>query len=336
MTDWSVLFDLDLPDGIEALDMRDMSREEWLAIRRTGIGGSDLGAIVGANRFKSAYEVWLEKTGRVPDRDLSDSDAVFFGQADEASVTERFAYRTGYRIANPRALFRDTKRPWLLASPDRLMWDDNERPGVLEVKTAGHFAADDWTDGQVPESYELQTVHYAGLLGLDYGVLACRIGGQKMVMPPPRIEVDAEYVEFCQKVATDFWHDHVLADEPPPPDSSEACADVLSKLWKAEPDEQADVGEEGLEWAKAYRLAHREIKRYEEMKKLAGNHLRALLGPKTIAISGGRKVATWKESSPSKFDQESFERDHPDLAAKYRITTTRRTLLVPASVEKET
>ena len=39
------------------------TREEWLKARTQGIGGSDAGCIVGANPWKSARQLWKEKTG---------------------------------------------------------------------------------------------------------------------------------------------------------------------------------------------------------------------------------------------------------------------------------
>lgn len=37
----------------------------WLKSRKAGVGGSDMSTILGLNSFKTPYELWLEKTGRV-------------------------------------------------------------------------------------------------------------------------------------------------------------------------------------------------------------------------------------------------------------------------------
>ena len=43
-------------------------KAEWLALRKQlGVGGSDAGAVIGLNPFKSAYTLWAEKTGRIPE-----------------------------------------------------------------------------------------------------------------------------------------------------------------------------------------------------------------------------------------------------------------------------
>ena len=40
------------------------NEEEWLNIRKKGIGGSDAEAIMGKNKYKNIIDVWKDKTGR--------------------------------------------------------------------------------------------------------------------------------------------------------------------------------------------------------------------------------------------------------------------------------
>jgi len=49
-----------------------LDREEWLDVRKGGIGSSDAAAAVGLNPYKSQLELWLEKTGR--DAELPKTD----------------------------------------------------------------------------------------------------------------------------------------------------------------------------------------------------------------------------------------------------------------------
>ena len=42
--------------------MSELTREEWLARRRSGIGGSDVAAVLGLSPWKSPRQVWLDKT----------------------------------------------------------------------------------------------------------------------------------------------------------------------------------------------------------------------------------------------------------------------------------
>ena len=54
--------------GVTQIPTRSMSRPEWLEQRRKTVGGSDAAAIVGLSQYASAYTVWADKTGRLPDK----------------------------------------------------------------------------------------------------------------------------------------------------------------------------------------------------------------------------------------------------------------------------
>ena len=49
----------------------DMSHQEWLEDRKRGIGGSDVATVLGLNKYKSPYQLWLEKTGHAPSLQLN-------------------------------------------------------------------------------------------------------------------------------------------------------------------------------------------------------------------------------------------------------------------------
>jgi Phage-related protein, predicted endonuclease len=40
------------------------TREEWLKCRCRGIGGSDAGAVIGVNKYKTNVDLWAEKHTR--------------------------------------------------------------------------------------------------------------------------------------------------------------------------------------------------------------------------------------------------------------------------------
>lgn len=60
-----------------------LSRDEWLEVRKHGIGSSDAAAALGLNPYKSQLELWMEKTGRdtdLPKPDPTDTTApVYWG-----------------------------------------------------------------------------------------------------------------------------------------------------------------------------------------------------------------------------------------------------------------
>ena len=50
--------------ALRLISTKELPREEWLEVRKRGIGSSDAAAAVGLNPYKSQLELWLEKTGR--------------------------------------------------------------------------------------------------------------------------------------------------------------------------------------------------------------------------------------------------------------------------------
>ena len=73
----------------EVIDLTD--RSQWLVGRSKGIGGSDAGAIIGVNRFKTNVQLWEEKMGNVKPADLSDNPYVRYGTLAEPSIRNLFA-----------------------------------------------------------------------------------------------------------------------------------------------------------------------------------------------------------------------------------------------------
>ena len=51
----------------------DLPYEDWLELRRNGIGGSDAAAVCGVSRYKSPVELWMEKTDRIKPTEAGDS-----------------------------------------------------------------------------------------------------------------------------------------------------------------------------------------------------------------------------------------------------------------------
>ena len=96
-----------------------MTREEWLEARKHSVGGSEIGAILGLNRFQTALTVWSNKTGRLPDAE--DNEAMRQGRDLEAYVAERFCELTGKRVKRNNYIMTNDDFPHLHANVDRLV-----------------------------------------------------------------------------------------------------------------------------------------------------------------------------------------------------------------------
>lgn len=193
--------------------------EAWLEHRREGLGGSDMATILGLNKYKTPYELWLEKTGREQPVGISDKWAIVKGNALEKELRNRF------RALHPEWECYDgtdkslvsRNHPFLIASLDGVLYDETRGYGVLEIKTtSAHRGKTDWHDMdgnlKIPDYYMAQVTHYLAVTGWTWGVVYADIGEAEPV--EIMFERDEEDVEAIIKAASDFWT-YVQDDTPP-------------------------------------------------------------------------------------------------------------------------
>lgn len=190
------------------------TRAEWLAERRHYLGGTDMAAILGLHPYKTALEVWLEKTGRVPaDDDMLSKPAAYAGILLEPMLAQLYE-RINLVETMPGSLVRHPDYPFLGGNPDRMRPD-----GIgVELKTYGSRMAHKWGEqgtDQIPTEYVVQCVQYLGLTGApEWHVLGFN-------------RDDCEWREYVVRHDPDlwgmvvergakFWRDHIEADKEPP------------------------------------------------------------------------------------------------------------------------
>jgi putative phage-type endonuclease len=144
--------------------------EEWHAARE-GVGGSDIGALMGKSPWKSAYQLWAEKTGQLSD-EIEPSMPMKLGTAFEAPIRELFREQNeGWLKVYETGTWQSVANPILKANPDGIIeWEDGKL-GVLEIK----FTRQYWDE--LPEHYNLQVQHYLQVLGLERGIVVAVAGG---------------------------------------------------------------------------------------------------------------------------------------------------------------
>ncbi|MAL34750.1 MAG: alkaline phosphatase, partial [Pseudomonas sp.] len=88
--------------ALRLISTKELPREEWLEVRKRGIGSSDAAAAVGLNPYKSQLELWLEKTGRdtgLPKTDPDDDESpMYWGNVLEPIVAWHYGKRTGNKV----------------------------------------------------------------------------------------------------------------------------------------------------------------------------------------------------------------------------------------------
>ena len=163
--------------SVEMLTLPD--REAWLKRRAATIGGSDAGAILGLHPYMSNIDLYEIKAGIRQAEDISDKDAVKYGQQAERYLRGLFRldypqYRVEYVDNN---MWLNDRFPWAHYSADGWLYDEAGRLGILEIKTTEIKHPSQWAQwiGRVPDHYFAQVLHGMMVMEAEFAVLKAQI-----------------------------------------------------------------------------------------------------------------------------------------------------------------
>jgi putative phage-type endonuclease len=299
--------------------------EDWLEIRRGGIGGSDASAVCGINRYKSPVELFMEKTGQLPDSEAG--EAAYWGNRLESLVKDEFTLRTGIKVIPVNQVIRSEEYPFMLANVDGVCNHPNYGPCIFEAKTAGAYLAGDWDD-KIPDAYLLQLQHYMAVTGYKGAYIAVLIGGNTFKWK--FVERDDELVSLLIRLETDFW-EGVITNTPPPLDGSEASAKFISQRFpNSVPMTKVDLPDDAADLLRRYDAACEQLEMQAEIKTETENLLKQMMGDYEAGTIGTR-VITWKSVSQERLDSKTLKAEHPTLYKKYANQTSYRRFSIRAA-----
>lgn len=306
--------------ALKLVKTNELSRDEWLEVRMTGIGSSDAAAAVGLNPYQSQLELWMVKTGRgaaLPQIDPNDdSSPMFWGSLLEAFVAAHYTKKSGNRVRKINAVLQHPEHAWMLANIDREVMGSSEVQ-ILECKTAGMNGAKLWRDG-VPEYVQLQVQHQLAVTGkaaADVAVLVC--GNEYRCY---RIERDDALIARLIELEAKFW-DYVIRDIPPPADGSESAAMALQALYPYDNCEVLDLSED-VEMCAAFadlNAVRSALSCHNETEALLKHQIQQRMGNASRAVFDSGTVS-WKRSKDSVvLDADKLLASQPDLLQSYPL-----------------
>jgi putative phage-type endonuclease len=290
-----------------------MNHEEWLAARRTGIGGSDIAAILGLtpNGWGTALDVWLDKTGQSTEDAAANNEAAYFGKLFEDTVAREYGKRTGNTVQRVNHILRHPYHEFAIGNIDRAIVVPGSRvrvdadggtllgaSGLLEVKTVNAYKAGEWgRDGDedaVPLHYQAQVMWYLGITRQPWADVAALIGGQRMIIR--RVHRDDETINAMLERAHDFWHQHVLTRQPPEP----ATAKDVERLFPADNGESIEATDDLLAALYDARVAKARMAQAEADFEAASERIKIALGERSALTLNGKTLVTWKAPKPTR------------------------------------
>ena len=311
--------------NLKKISTLDMPHEEWLRHRQRSIGGSDAAAIVGLSAYVSPYTVWADKLGKIPPTE--DNEAMRQGRDLEQYVAERFAEATGKKVRRENNILINPDFPFAHANVDRIVIGED---AGLECKTTNQLNLKKFKNGEFPDHYYVQCMHYMMVTGCSKWYLAVLVLGREFLWF--EIERDEEDIAALAKSEQEFWK-CVEQGVPPAADGSKSTTDTIQTMFPDSSESSVSL------FSFDNMLTQREdIKRsIGDLKALQDeieDKIKAYMQDASRGESDKYRV-TWSTSERSSFDSKRFAADHPEMdLSKYFKTTKSRIFRVNKKGDK--
>ena len=298
-----------------------MDREDWLQVRKQGIGSSDAAAACGLNPYMSMLELWMIKTGRMQnDLDKQQEQGyspLYWGNQLEPLIAEHYQHKTGNKVRRVNAVLQhgDEDLHFMLANLDYAVLGSDEVQ-VLECKSVGQWGAKNWRNG-IPLYVIIQVQHQLAVTGKQAAhvcVLMC--GHESKLFKVERNEQVISSLIAAEKL---FWW-HVENDMPLAVDSSESAAKALQQLYpEHDPANSIDftnLPEIDTLFDELMQQDY-QIKKHQTDYDQTKHQIQSLMRDADKAVFSKGSV-TWRRSKDSMLlDQKALLKDQPELLEKY-------------------
>jgi len=310
-----------------------LNNQDFTANRTKYLGGSDIGAILGFSKYRTALDVWLEKTGRIVNK--VDNLPVRFGSFAESFVASEYASQTGLRLVHSEEVVAHPNYPFMVGHIDRFVFNssfdspiDSEplfntdgscaATHLLECKTASPFNQLDWGElgtDEVPMSYLVQCLWYLAITNLERCDIAVLFGNSDFRIY--EIYRDKELEDLIINKAAAFWNDYVQGDTPPPAQ----CEADYQILFKKELSGKAiEANPVICELTQKLQILNSEIKSKELEISQIKQTIMGQMGEAELLTHQGQVLATWKSPKQSyRLDSKRLEIEHPELIPQYQV-----------------
>ena len=335
-----------------------LNNQDFAQFRAKSLGGSDVAAILGLSPYRSAVDVWMEKTGKPIE--MKDSLPLRFGSFAEEFVASEYSRHTGYSLINHPYAITHPSYPYFGGHIDRFVTKASITPSsdiakleyargqltaidgaviekLLECKTANPFMQQQWGDAgtdQVPLPYLCQCLWYMAITQVNQTDLAVLFGNADFRIY--HIARDLQLEQMLLEKADYFWNQYVLKDAPPPAQSE---ADYQSLFTKTTLAKSVEASSELVKSIGHISKVQQRIDQGEEELSKIKQQVMATLQDAEILTYQGKTLATWKAPKPSvRLDAKQLEKDHPALVAQYQNASqsTRRLLIKPVLSQEAT
>lgn len=316
----------------EVIPTWDMTEDEWLETRRgLGIGGSDAGAIMGVNKYKSSYALWMDKLGLAEKTDAG--APAKWGHRLEPVIAEAYAEDYNVAVVGWPVILRSKEHEFMFANVDYwevepseqfpagkvTEWRSTEIPpgiiGIVECKTSGIAspgAAYQWDQDSIPTTYYWQGVHYSFVAGVPTVTFVALLAGRGLVTRDmPIIDHDVELLIGFEEM---FWQ--MVQDQTPPPvDGSDSTEEAQKQRFgNSEPGTVYDGGDKLMDLWTEFNAAKDAADAADKERKALRAQIIEMVGSAEVGSANGKKLFTYKSGKPVEtVDADKLRNDFPEV-----------------------
>lgn len=307
--------------------IRPKDRQEWLQLRGSGIGSSEVATIIGLNPWETPYMLWRRKTGR--EQAKPENFAMRAGHILEDAVAQFFQEDSGHTVIKSSAgdwLVVDDERPYMRVSPDRTFYlegtsNKTGNKGILECKTTQKTIDPD----DLPKHWFCQLQYQLGVAGYERGALAWLTAGRDFDFR--FIDFAPDFYGWLTEEVERFWTDYVQKDVEPPLTS---VADCVMKYSRHTDGKTVECTTEVVAAIERLKDVKAQIKDLETAKTDLEDTVKMFFTDAEALTFEGKTLATWKAPKPSmRFDDKRFVKECPVTAKEYmrEVQGARRLLI---------
>lgn len=326
-----------------------LTHDEWLEWRRKGIGGSDAGAILGFSPYKSVAAVYLDKLGL--SEPTQETEIMTQGNYFEDGVARRFADRhPELKVSVNPWILQSKAHPCMIADIDReIVKSDGVHCG-LEIKCPTPRNKANFADGEIPETWYAQVLHYMAVMGFrEYYLAICQLSvgytefhfflDAELAVAEGRAdcyEVPLQQSEIDALIAAEeeFWNDYVVKNVYPPADGTVQYSRAYSKTVLSDKDlpsiDLTAVSDEIMR----YVTLNERMKELEHEREVAKQHVMVFMGASEKGFYGNTNVSFAPQSRQS-IDMAKLAREYPEAYLNCQKVTTSRVFRVTSKRVKD-
>lgn len=286
--------------------------DEWLALRATGIGSSDVGTILGVNPFDTPYQLWARKRGILPR--IEENLAMKLGHILEPAVAQLYEDATGNIVQKDTEgdwCAKSDKKEFLIASPDRICTNKDGQDILLELKTTRRHVSED----NLPKSWFCQVQYLMHITELKEGALAWLKDGHDFGYKP--LVYSEDFCGWMIEKVERFWVDCVKGGREPDAINGD---DVALKFPQTKKGKEAQATDE-------LRLAYdRLVELQSQIATLTAekdniiDKMKVATADAEMLMYGDKILGKYRGGEPkttTKFNVERFKSGNADLFDKY-------------------